>query len=79
MRASIHGSLRSKEIAEALRRSQTTHQCSRCIGQATCGLGSPTYVGSKSVARFCCEFLNLQHLAESAFSKLHQPNEASPN
>ena len=39
-------------------------------------LVSPTYVGSKSLARFCCEFLNLQHLAESAFSKLPQPNEA---
>jgi hypothetical protein len=43
---------------------------------ATSSLGSPTYVGSKSLARFCCEFLNLQHLAESAFSKLRQPNEA---
>ena len=42
----------------------------------TSSLGSPTYVGSKSLARFCCEFLNLQHLAESAFSKLPQPNEA---
>jgi hypothetical protein len=39
-------------------------------------LVSPTYVGSKSLARFCCEFLNLQHLAESAFSKSAQPNEA---
>jgi len=30
----------------------------------------------KSLARFCCDFLNLQHLAESAFSKLDRPNEA---
>jgi len=32
-------------------------------------LGIQTYVGSKSLARFCCDFLNLQRLAESAFSK----------
>ena len=36
---------------------------------ATSSLGIQTYVGSKSLARFCCEFLNLQRLAESAFSK----------
>jgi hypothetical protein len=29
-------------------------------------LGIQTYFESKSLARFCCEFLNLQHLAESA-------------
>jgi hypothetical protein len=39
-------------------------------------LGIQTYVGSKSLARFCCEFLNLQRLAESVFSKLDRPNEA---
>jgi hypothetical protein len=27
---------------------------------ATSSLGIQTYVGSKSLARFCCEFLNLQ-------------------
>ena len=43
---------------------------------ATSSLGIQTYVGSKSLARFCCDFLNLQHLAESAFSKSVDPNEA---
>jgi hypothetical protein len=43
---------------------------------ATSSLGIQTYVGSKSLARFCCEFLNLQHLVESAFPKLRRPNEA---
>ena len=52
MRASIHGSLRSKEIAEALRRSQTTHQCSRCIGQATCGLGAQRMLGLNQLRVF---------------------------
>ena len=42
----------------------------------TSRLGIQTYVGSKSLARFCCEFLNLQRLAESAFSKLDRANEA---
>ncbi len=36
---------------------------------ATSSLGSQAFVKSKSLARFCCEFLNLQRLAESAFSK----------
>src|SRR5580658_10069262 len=40
---------------------------------ATSSLGIQTYVGSKSLARFCCEFLNLQRLAESVFSKLDRP------
>src|ERR1017187_10094246 len=35
-----------------------------------------TYVGSRTLARFCCEFLNLQRLAESAFSKFEHANEA---
>ena len=35
----------------------------------TSSLGIQTFIESKSLARFCCEFLNLQHLAESAFSK----------
>jgi hypothetical protein len=43
---------------------------------ATSSLGIQTYVGSKSLARFCCEFLNLQRLAESAFPKVVAPNEA---
>jgi hypothetical protein len=36
----------------------------------TSSLGIRTYIGSKSLARFCCEFPNLQRLAESAFSRL---------
>src|ERR1700679_2965409 len=42
---------------------------------ATSSLGSQTYVGSKSLAGFCCEFLNLQRLAESAFCGFVIPNE----
>ena len=42
----------------------------------TSSLGSRPYIGSKSLAHFCCEFLNLQPLAESAFSKLPQLNKA---
>ena len=47
----------------------------RC-GRATSSLGIQTYFESKSLARFCCDFLNLQHLAESAFSKSIHLNEA---
>ncbi len=43
---------------------------------ATSSLGIQTYFESKSLARFCCEFLNLQRLAESAFFGLGRPNEA---
>src|SRR6266849_5585223 len=43
---------------------------------ATSSLGIQTYFESKSLARFCCELLNLQHLAESAFFKSLSPNEA---
>src|ERR1035437_6159009 len=43
---------------------------------ATSSLGIQTYIGSKSLARFCCEFLNLQRLAESAFSRIDRLNEA---
>ncbi len=43
---------------------------------ATSSLGRHTYVGPKSLARFCCEFLNLHHLAESAISEPVPPNEA---
>src|SRR5215467_16366381 len=42
----------------------------------TSSLGIQSYVGSKSLARFCCEFLNLQPLAESAFSNFNLPIEA---
>jgi hypothetical protein len=42
----------------------------------TSSLGIQTYVGSKSLARFCCEFLNLQRLAESAVSRFVASNEA---
>ena len=43
---------------------------------ATSSLGIQMYFESKPLARFCCEFLNLQRLAESAFSRLDRPNEA---
>jgi hypothetical protein len=43
---------------------------------ATSSLGIQTYIKSKSLARFCRDFLNLQHLAESAFSQPVIPNEA---
>ena len=36
---------------------------------ATSSLGIQPFIESKSLARFCCEFLNLQYLAESAFFK----------
>ena len=48
----------------------------RGVEPTTSSLGIQTYVGSKSLARFCREFLNLQHLAESAFCKSVDPNEA---
>ena len=43
---------------------------------ATSSLGIQTYIKSKSLARFCRDFLNLQHLAESVFSESVTPNEA---
>jgi hypothetical protein len=43
---------------------------------ATSSLGIQAYIESKSLARFCCEFLNLQRLAKSPFSKSLRPNEA---
>jgi hypothetical protein len=43
---------------------------------ATSSLGIQTFFESKSLARFCCEFLNLQPLVESAFSRLDLSNEA---
>jgi len=39
-------------------------------------LGIQTYFESKSLARFCCGFLNLQRLAESAFCHFVTANEA---
>jgi len=43
---------------------------------ATSSLGIQASFESKTLARFCCEFLNLQHLAESVFSDLVRPIEA---
>src|SRR5579863_7813285 len=43
---------------------------------ATSSLGIHPYVGSKSIARFSHEFLNLRHLAESVSCKNIHPNEA---
>src|ERR1700686_3854759 len=43
---------------------------------ATSSLGIQTYIKSKSIVRFCRDFLNLQHLAESAFSEPAIPIEA---
>ena len=43
---------------------------------ATSSLGKHAFIESKSLARFCCEFLNLQRLAESAFAGLLAANEA---
>ena len=37
------------------------------LESATSSLGIQTCFESKSLARFCCDFLNLQRLAESAF------------
>src|SRR4029077_616797 len=45
-------------------------------GCVTSSLGRHTYVGSKSLVRFCCDFLNLRHLAKSAISEPIPPNEA---
>jgi hypothetical protein len=43
---------------------------------ATSSLGIQASFESETLARFCCEFLNLQHLAESVFSDLVRPIEA---
>jgi len=43
---------------------------------ATSCLGRHTSFESKSLARFCCELLNLQPLAKSAYSKSVEPNKA---
>jgi hypothetical protein len=43
---------------------------------ATSSLGIQASFESKTLARFCCEILNLQHLAESVFSDLVRPIEA---
>jgi hypothetical protein len=55
---------------------QFTDPTSISLALASSGLGSQTYLESKSLARFCCEFLNLQHLAKSAFTKSVVPIEA---
>jgi hypothetical protein len=43
---------------------------------ATSSLGSHPFVESKSLARFCRDFLNLQRRAESEFYRSVDPNEA---
>jgi len=43
---------------------------------ATSSLGIKPFIEFKPLARFCCEFLNLQRLAKSAFSKPFNSNEA---
>jgi hypothetical protein len=43
---------------------------------ATSSLGIYPSIESKSLARFCCDFLNLQRLAESAFCHFVHANEA---
>ena len=45
------------------------------VEPTTSSLGIKTCVESKSLARFCCELLNLQRLAESAFSRFVIPIE----
>ena len=42
----------------------------------TSSLGRHTSFESKSLARFCCELLNLQPFAKSAYSKSGGPNKA---
>ena len=42
----------------------------------TSSLGNHAFIESKSLACFCCEFLNLQRLAESVFFKSVGPIEA---
>jgi hypothetical protein len=42
---------------------------------ATSSLGIHAFVGSKSLARSCCDLLNLQRLAESALSSFVGVNE----
>ena len=61
-----------------INRNQPSHAAHQLgVGEpATSSLGRRTYVESKSLARFCCEFLNLHHLAESAISEPVPPNEA---
>jgi hypothetical protein len=43
---------------------------------ATSSLGRYTSFESKSLVRFCCELLNLQPFAKSAYSKSVGPNKA---
>jgi hypothetical protein len=64
-----------KEVPES---SQVIESMERETGfePATSSLGIHPYIESKSLARFCCDFLNLQRLAESAFSKSVYPNES---
>jgi hypothetical protein len=46
------------------------------LASLTSSLGIHAFIESKSLARFCCELLNLQRLAKSASCKSVSPNEA---
>jgi hypothetical protein len=48
-------------------RGKTLHDLGIGFKPVTSSLGIHPYIESKSLARFCCDYLNLQHLAESAF------------
>jgi hypothetical protein len=55
--------------------------CAMCVSSTArsrmaSGLGIPASIESKSLARFCCEFLNPKRLAKLANSKSVVPNEA---
>src|ERR1700728_2492675 len=65
-----------RRVINTNRRGEPRGRTSVRILPMTSCLGSHTYVESKSFVRFCCEFLNLQHFAESAFFNSVPPNEA---
>jgi hypothetical protein len=48
----------------------------RRLEEAVLGKPKVVRIAPRSLARFCCEFLNLQRLAKSASSILDRPNEA---
>jgi hypothetical protein len=53
--------------ADVLGGGKTLHDLGIGFKPVTSSLGIHPYIESKSLARFCCDFLNLQRLAESAF------------
>jgi hypothetical protein len=61
--------LESLEVIEKMEREMG-------LEPTTSSLGSHASIESKSLARFCCDFLNLQRLAESAFRHFVHANEA---